>query len=156
KAIAEALARHGARLVLADIEEPALAKTRSSLLEQGAEVLAIPTDVSKASDVDALAQKTLSEFGSVDLLFNNAGVGGGSLLWESTREDWNWVLGVNLWGVIHGIRSFVPIMLNQGTDAHIINTASVAGLISPPEMGPYNVSKHAVVTLSETLQHELA
>jgi NAD(P)-dependent dehydrogenase (short-subunit alcohol dehydrogenase family) len=156
RAIAEALARDGARLVLADIEEPVLAETTAFLRCLGAHVLAVRTDVSKAPDVEALAQRTLAAFGRVDLLFNNAGVSGGGSLWDSTPEDWNWVLGVNVWGVIHGIRTFVPIMLNQGTEAHIINTASVAGLISPPGMGPYNVSKHAVVTLSETLYHELA
>jgi len=156
RAIAEALAGEGTRLVLADIEAPALAEAERSLRNGGAEVLAVRTDVSKAEEVEVLAQRTREEFGVVDLLFNNAGVGGGGLLWERTRADWNWVLGVNLWGVIHGIRSFVPIMLDQGTEAHIVNTASVAGLISPPGMGPYNVSKHAVVALSETLHHELA
>jgi NAD(P)-dependent dehydrogenase (short-subunit alcohol dehydrogenase family) len=156
RSIAEDLARAGSKLVLADIEQPALAEAERALRASGAEVLAVLTDVRNASDIGALAKETLDRYGSADLLFNNAGVGGGSTVWDSTVSDWEWVLGVNLWGVIHGIRTYVPIMLQQNTEAHIVNTASVAGLISPPGMGPYNVSKHAVVTLSETLQHELA
>lgn len=143
------------KLVLADIEESALAETAKALQEQGAGVLLVPTDVSKAKQVEALADKTLSAFGAVDLLFNNAGVSAGTSIWESTLEDWDWVLGVNLWGVIHGVHSFIPIMLAQKTPSHVVNTASIAGLISAPDLGVYKVSKHAVVTLSETLFHEL-
>ena len=123
----------------------------------GATVLAVLTDVSRGSDVEALAQKTLSSFGAVHLLCNNAGVDGPEkCIWESTLADWKWVMGVNLWGVIHGIRVFVPIMLSQETDCHIINTASIAGLTSFPRLGVYTVTKHGVVSLSETLSHELA
>ncbi len=106
--------------------------------------------------MEALAQKTLATYGAVHLLFNNAGVGAGSTIWESTLADWEWVMGVNLWGVIHGIHTFVPLMLKQNTEAHIVNTASSAGLISGPGLGIYKVTKHGVVTLSETLYHELA
>src|SRR5262249_45947773 len=149
-------ARQGAKIVLADIEPPALANARNEIEQLSAPVVDVLTDVSKSEDVERLAERTMSEFGAVHLLFNNAGVGGGSSVWQSTVADWGWVLGVNLWGVIHGVRTFLPIMFEQGTEGHIINTASVAGLISPPMMGPYNVSKHGVVTLSETLFHELA
>src|ERR671926_1748430 len=122
----------------------------------GAEVLAMRTDVSKAGDVEALARRTLEAFGAAHLLFNNAGVGAGTTVWESTLEDWRWVLGVNLWGVIHGVRTFVPVMLRQADECHIVNTASMAGLVSGPALGVYKVSKHAVVSLSETLQCELS
>jgi len=112
-------------------------------------------DVSVGSDVECLARRTRSAFGDVDLLFNNAGVGAGGLIWETSERDWQWVLGVNLWGVIHGIRAFVPSMVAKGSAGHVVNTASVAGLLSAPLMGVYNVSKHAVVTLTETLYHDL-
>src|SRR5207253_1302564 len=121
-----------------------------------AQVLAVHTDVSKILDVEALAQKTMATYGAVHLLFNNAGVGAGTIIWESTLADWEWTLGVNLWGVIHGIRTFVPLMLEQQTEGHIVNTASMAGLTSGPGLGIYKVTKHGVVTLSETLYHELA
>jgi len=113
-------------------------------------------DVSKAVDVEALAQKTLDRFGAVHVVANNAGVSPVGPVWENTIRDWEWALGVNLWGVIHGVRIFTPIMLNQGEEGHIVNTASVAGLINPPGMGAYNVSKHAVVSLTESLHHDLA
>jgi NAD(P)-dependent dehydrogenase (short-subunit alcohol dehydrogenase family) len=119
-------------------------------------VLGLRTDVSRAQDVERLAEKTLATFGAVHIVFNNAGVGPGGAVWENTVADWEWVLGVNVWGVIHGVRVFVPIMLRQNTPGYIINTASVAGLLSPPGMGIYCVSKHAVVTLSECLYHDLA
>jgi NAD(P)-dependent dehydrogenase (short-subunit alcohol dehydrogenase family) len=122
----------------------------------GADVLAVQTDVSKASDVEELALKTLAAYGAVHLLFNNAGVGAGNTVWESTLADWEWTLGVNLWGVIYGIHFFVPLMLEQNTEGHIVNTASIAGLISGPGLGIYKVTKHGVVTLSETLYDELA
>jgi NAD(P)-dependent dehydrogenase (short-subunit alcohol dehydrogenase family) len=122
----------------------------------GASVLAVQTDVSKAGDVEALAQKAFDIYGAVHLLFNNAGVGAGTIIWESTLADWEWTMGVNLWGVIHGIRAFVPRMLEQYTEGHIVNTASMAGLTSGPGLGIYKVTKHGVVTLSETLYHELA
>ena len=157
RAIAERLAAEGMTLVLADIEEQALAKAEGELKAKGATALAVPTDVSKAGDVEALAKKTIDAFGAVHVVCNNAGVGPpGGPMWERTVADWQWVLGVNLWGVIHGIRTFIPIMRAQDTEGHIVNTASMAGLASAPWMGIYNVTKHAVVTLSETLYQELA
>jgi len=155
RGIAERCAQEGMKIVLADIEKEALTKTEEEMKGKGATVLAVPTDVSKARDVDALAQKTLDAFESVHLLCNNAGVGGGTSIWESTLADWEWVIGVNLWGVIHGVRTFVPIMLKQDTECHIVNTSSVGGLLSGPVLGVYKVTKHGVVTLSETLYHEL-
>ena len=154
--IARRCAQEGMKVVLADIEEKALTQTEKEMKDVGASVLAVLTDVSKASDVEVLGQKTLDAFGAVHLLCNNAGVGTGATIWESTLVDWEWVLGVNLWGVIHGVRVFVPIMLEQDTECHIVNTASGAGLISSPHIGTYKVTKHGIVTLSETLYQELA
>jgi NAD(P)-dependent dehydrogenase (short-subunit alcohol dehydrogenase family) len=159
--IGQALAEYGVRLrmkvVLADVEAEALAKTEAEMRSAGATVLAVRTDVSQAEDVEALAQKTLEAFGAVHLLCNNAGVAtSGTVAWESSLTDWEWVLGVNLWGVIHSLRTFVPIMLAQDTECHIVNTASLSGLISFPRGSVYAVTKHGVVTLSETLHHELA
>jgi len=156
RAIAEQCARESMKVVLADIEEEALSQAEKEMKAAGASVLAVVTDVSKASDVEALAQKTLDAFGAVHLLCNNAGVGVGGCVWECTIEDWKWVLGVNLWGVINGVRVFVPIMLEQDTECHIVNTASGLGLISSPYPGIYKVTKHAIITLSETLYHEMA
>lgn len=156
RALAERCAHEGMKVVLADIEEQALMQASQELKSTGTDILAVQTDVSKAGDMEALAQKTLATYGAVHLLFNNAGVGAGSTIWESTLADWEWVMGVNLWGVIHGIHTFVPLMLKQNTEAHIVNTASSAGLISGPGLGIYKVTKHGVVTLSETLYHELA
>ena len=143
------------KVVLADIEEAALRETEQTLQAKGASVLAIRTDVSKASDVETLAQKTLDAFGAVHLLFNNAGVQTRKTIWESTLADWEWVININLWGVIHGVRVFVPIMLQQQTECYIVNTASAVGLISGSGTGTYRVTKHAVVSLSETLYLEL-
>jgi NAD(P)-dependent dehydrogenase (short-subunit alcohol dehydrogenase family) len=156
RALADRAVQEGMKAVLADVEAEALAKTEASLKASGATVLAVQTDVSQARDVAALAQKTLEVFGAVHLLCNNAGVGTEAAVWESTLEEWEWVIGVNLWGVIHGVRAFVPPMLAQDTECHIVNTASMAGLISGPGLGAYKVTKHAVVSLSETLYHELA
>ena len=156
RALADRCVQEGMKVVLADVEVPALAKTEASMKSSGASVLAVRTDVSQARDVEALAQKTLEVFGAVHLLCNNAGVAGRAApIWESTLADWEWVLGVNLWGVIHGVRVFVPLMLAQDTECHIVNTASMAGLISCPGLGGYKVTKHGVVSLSETLHHEL-
>ena len=156
-AMADRCVQEGMKVVLADVEVETLTKAEASMKASGATVLAVRTDVSQARDVEALAQKTLEAFGAVHLLCNNAGVGPGpAAVWESTIADWEWVIGVNLWGVIHGVRVFVPIMLEQDTECHIVNTASLAGLISGPGLGAYKVTKHAVVTLSETLYHELA
>jgi NAD(P)-dependent dehydrogenase (short-subunit alcohol dehydrogenase family) len=152
-------ARHahglGMRLVLADIETPALNAVVAELGSDGANVIGEMVDVARGEDVQRLADRAYAEMGSVHLLFNNAGVGSGGLVWENSDRDWQWVLGVNLWGVIHGLRSFVPRMIEQGEPGHIVNTASVAGLVCAPNMGVYNVSKHAVVALTETLQHDL-
>ena len=156
RAMADRFAREGMRIVLADVEPNALAKTEAEMKAAGAKVIGVRTDVSKAAEVEALAQKTLAAFGAVHLLANNAGVAEGGNVWDNTVADWEWVLGVNVWGVIHGVRVFTPIMLKQGGEGHIINTASVAGLLSPPGMGIYCVSKHAVVTLSECLHQDLA
>lgn len=153
-------ARRGLKLVLADVQADALDRAAAELSGGGAEVLSRRTDVARAEEVEALAEAALARFGAVHLLFNNAGVGGGGLLWESTLADWQWVLGVNLWGVVHGVRSFVPRMLaaaarDPGYEGHVVNTASMAGLVNAPNMGVYNVSKHAVVALSETLYQDL-
>ena len=148
-------AQLGMKLSLADIQPEALAATVDELRGQGAQVIGETVDVSRSADVERLAQRTLDAYGAVHLLFNNAGVASGGLVWENSVKDWEWVLGVNLWGVIHGVRTFVPIMLAQGDECHVVNTASVAGLLSPQLMGVYNVSKHGVVTLTETLYQDL-
>jgi NAD(P)-dependent dehydrogenase (short-subunit alcohol dehydrogenase family) len=157
RALAQRCVREGMKVVLADVEPEALAEVEANLKARGATVLAVRTDVSQAKDVEALAQKTLAAFGAVHLLCNNAGVAtSGAAVWESSLTDWEWVMGVNLWGVIHGVRSFVTIMLAQDTQCYIVNTASLSGLISFPRGSVYAVTKHGVVTLSESLQHELA
>lgn len=156
RALAERCAQEGMKVVLADIEEPALMQTSRDLAAQGAQTLAVPTDVSQAGEVETLARKAFETYSAVHLLFNNAGVGGGKSAWESTLADWEWVLGVNLWGVIHGIHFFVPRMLEQRSEGHIVNTASMAGLTYGPGQSIYKVSKHGVVSLSETLYYELA
>jgi NAD(P)-dependent dehydrogenase (short-subunit alcohol dehydrogenase family) len=155
RALCRRFAAEGVRVVLADVERGALEKTAGELAAEGARVLAVPTDVSKAEQVDALAKRALDAFGAVHVVCNNAGVFTAGTTWEQSLGDWQWVLGVNLWGVVHGVRTFVPILLAQGTEAHVVNTASSAGLVSLPGIAPYNVSKHAVVTLSETLHQEL-
>ncbi|CAN5906423.1 SDR family NAD(P)-dependent oxidoreductase [soil metagenome] len=153
-------ARLGMKLVLADVQQDALDKVKAELEALGAEVLAVRCDVRHAEQVQALADATMARFGAVHLLFNNAGVGSGGLIWENTQADWEWVLGVNLWGVIHGVRIFTNLMLECAKkdphyEGHIVNTASMAGLLNAPTMGIYNVSKHAVVSLSETLFQDL-
>jgi len=157
RALADRCARENMKVVLADVEKEALLRTEDEMKRAGATVLAVLTDVSKAADVEALADKTLDAFGQVTLLFNNAGVVGAlTPIWESSVADWEWVMGVNLWGVIHGIRVFVPLMLKQGDEGHIVNTSSLSGVTSGPGLGVYKVSKHGVVTLSETLYNELS
>ena len=156
KGIAERFAAEGMTVVLADIEEKPLFRLRDDLQANGATVLAVKTDVSNAQDVENLAAQTIETFGSVHILCNNAGVVCSRPIWEHTIADWEWILGVNLWGVIHGIRTFVPQMLSQNTECHIVNTASILGLIRSPGQGIYKVSKHGVVALSETLADELA
>jgi NAD(P)-dependent dehydrogenase (short-subunit alcohol dehydrogenase family) len=155
-AMAKRFAAEGMKLVLADIEEEPLRRVETELRKAGVPVVGLKTDVSRAHDVERLAEKTLATFGAVHLLCNNAGVAPGGVVWENTTADWEWVLGVNVWGVIHGVRVFLPIMLRQDSECHVVNTASVAGLLSVPNMGIYCVSKHAVVTLTECLYHDLA
>lgn len=155
RAVATRFAEAGMRVVLADIQEDALDRTASELAAAGHQVIGVRTDVSVGESVEALAATVMAEFGAVHVLHNNAGVGVGGYLWTHTQRDWEWVLGVNLWGVIHCVRVFVPLMISQGEPAHIVNTASMAGLISVPGLGAYNVSKHGVVTLSETLERDL-
>jgi NAD(P)-dependent dehydrogenase (short-subunit alcohol dehydrogenase family) len=150
----------GMKLVLADVDAKAQERATEELQAGGAEVIAMVVDVSKREHVEELADAAMIRFHGVHLVFNNAGVAAGGLIWESSEADWEWVLGVNLWGVIHGVRVFTPIMLECARrdphyEGHIVNTASMAGLLNPPAMGVYNVSKHAVVSLSETLYHDL-
>lgn len=154
-------AQRGMRLVLVDVQPDALAAAEAEMKAAGAQVLALQVDVSDAAQMAHLAQQVQARFGAPHLVFNNAGVAGGGLVWESSVQDWQWVLGVNLWGVIHGVRLFTPMMLEAARRdpsyrGHIVNTASMAGLLTPPNMGVYNVSKHAVVALSETLYQDLA
>ena len=155
RGIAERFGAAGCRLVLADVEEPALAAATAELAGAGVEATAIATDVSDAASMDALAETVLERHGHVDLLFNNAGVGIQKPTAEMTTRDWDWVLGVNLWGVIHGLRVFLPHMLARDA-GRIINTASSAGHVVVPLLAAYNASKHAVVAISETVRVELA
>ena len=151
----------GMNVVIADVQQDALEAVRAELEHAGAQVLAIKTDVSQAASVRLLADACVARFGVPSLVFNNAGVGGtGGLLWENTQADWEWCIGVNLWGVIHGVRIFTPLMIeaakaDPGFEGHIVNTASMAGLLTPPNMGVYNTTKHAVVALTETLYQDL-
>ncbi|HMS89918.1 MAG TPA: SDR family NAD(P)-dependent oxidoreductase [Acidimicrobiales bacterium] len=153
-ALSRALSAEGMKVVLADIEDAALDAAVAGFPD-GAEVLAVHCDVSDPAAVDALRDAAVERFGTVHVVANNAGVSTGGPVWSHTPEDWEWVLGVNLYGVVNGVRSFAPLLIEQG-EGHIVNTASMAGLSSPPFMGVYNVSKHAVVTLSETLFGDLA
>ncbi len=155
RALADAFAAEGAKVVLADVEAKRLEQVAAEMRAKGADVLPVATDVTRAADVEALAQRTLDKFGAVHVLCNNAGVFTAGVSWESPIEDYEWVLGVNVWGVIHGIRTFVPIMLKQDTEGHIVNTASMAGVTNGPFSAPYYMSKHAVLSLSESIYHEL-
>ncbi len=153
-------ARLGMNLVLVDVQQDALDKAEAEMKAQGAQVLARKVDVSNAKAMEQLAADVKARFGAPHFVFNNAGVGAGGLVWENSVADWEWVLGVNLWGVVHGVRLFTPMMLEAAKadpsyQGHIVNTASMAGLLTPPNMGIYNVSKHAVVSLSETLYQDL-
>ncbi len=143
------------KLVLADISVERLEELAAELSKDGLEVLAVPTDVTDEPAVEQLADQAFGKFGRVDLLFNNAGVLLSGNSWERSAADWRWVMDINFMGVLHGIRSFVPRMLKQEGDAHIVNTASLAALLAAPLMGPYTVSKQAVLALSETLHYEL-
>ncbi len=154
-------ARLGMNLVLADVQQDALDKAAAEIEVAGAKVLAFKLDVSKAGEVEALGRAVQQRFGAPHFVFNNAGVGAGGLIWENSVEDWEWVIGVNLMGVAHGIRVFTPMMLeaaqkDPGYLGHIVNTASMAGLLNAPNMGIYGASKHAVVSMSETLYQDLS
>jgi NAD(P)-dependent dehydrogenase (short-subunit alcohol dehydrogenase family) len=153
-------AQLGMNLVLVDVQPDALDAAEAEMKAAGAQVLAKRVDVSSAEQMEALAADVVQRFGAPHFVFNNAGVGSGGLVWENSVKDWEWVLGVNLWGVIHGVRLFTPLMLaaakaDPDYQGHIVNTASMAGLLTPPNMGIYNVSKHAVVSLTETLYQDL-
>ena len=154
--LARALAARGDALMLADIDEPALQAAAAELRRlPGARIAARRCDVSRSAEVEALREATLAEYGAVHLVFNNAGVAPMGAAWESSEHDWDRALGVNLWGVIHGVRAFMPVLLAQDA-GRMVNTASVAGLVSPPGMAAYSATKHAVVALTETLRHDLA
>lgn len=155
RAMADRFAREGMKLVLADVQEKPLAEARDAIARGGAEVLAVPTDVSKWEQVEALAKRAVEAYGAAHVVCNNAGVGTGGVSWEMSAADWEWVFAVNQWSVVHGIRAFVPRMIAQG-EGHIVNTASIAGLLSAPGMGAYCATKHAVVAMSECLHLDLA
>jgi NAD(P)-dependent dehydrogenase (short-subunit alcohol dehydrogenase family) len=154
-------AREGMNVVMADVQADALERAAAEVASLGAAVMPFRLDVSKAAEVEALGEATFARFGVPHVVFNNAGVGSGGLIWEHSVADWEWVIGVNVMGVAHGVRVFTPRMLDAakadpGYEGHIVNTASMAGLLNPPNMGVYNVSKHAVVSLSETLYQDLS
>ncbi len=154
-------ARLGMKLVLVDVQQDALDKAAGELQAVGAQVLALRVDVSRAAEMEDLGRTVLQRFGVPHLVFNNAGVGAGGLIWENSAQDWDWVIGVNLMGVAHGVRVFTPMMLEAAKkdpayQGHIVNTASMAGLLNAPNMGVYSASKHAVVSISETLYQDLA
>jgi NAD(P)-dependent dehydrogenase (short-subunit alcohol dehydrogenase family) len=153
--LALACAREGMDVMLADIDEPGMAGTAAAIAPLGVRVDSMRCDVSKPDSLEALADRAWEKFGAVHLLFNNAGVAVAGPAWTATLEDWKWTLDINLMGVVHGVRSFVPRMLAQGGEAHIVNTASVAGLVDIPGSAVYCVSKHGVVALSECLHHDL-
>jgi NAD(P)-dependent dehydrogenase (short-subunit alcohol dehydrogenase family) len=154
-AMAQAFAGEGMKVVLADIETEPLEAACRRLRDDGADAIAVPTDVADAAALDVLRDASVSAFGSVHVVCNNAGVAVGGPIWEVPLEAWKWIFGVNFWGVVHGVRSFVPLLLEQA-EGHVVNTASAAGLIAPPFLGPYSATKHAVVAVSETLALELA
>ena len=153
-------AQLGMKLVLVDVQKDALDASQAQMQALGAEVMARLVDVSNEGQMQALANDVQQTFGAPHFVFNNAGVGAGGFVWENTVADWEWLLGVNLWGVVHGVRLFTPMMLEAASkdpnfQGHIVNTASMAGLLTPPNMGIYNVTKHAVVALTETLYQDL-
>jgi len=155
RALCLAFAREGMRVVIADLDGPGMAETAAQAGAAGARALAVPTDVSRLAEVQALADRAWRDFGAVHVLCNNAGVGVSGGLEAATHRDWEWVVGVNLWGVIHGLEAFVPRMIAQQQGGHIVNTASMAGLIASQGLGVYNTTKYAVVGLSETLSKDL-
>jgi NAD(P)-dependent dehydrogenase (short-subunit alcohol dehydrogenase family) len=151
-ALAHAFAREGMRIVLADIEDKAMQKVAASI---GGDVLTVKTDTSKLAEVEALAERAFAHCGAVHVVCNNAGVGSFGLLQDTTHRDWEWLINVNLWGVVHGVEVFVPRLIAQGQGGHIVNTASMAGLVPMVGLGAYVATKYAVVGLTETLQREL-
>ena len=155
RALVDAFAREQARVVVADIDKAAAEDAAANVRGRGGEAIAVPTDVTELASVQSLAERAYAAFGAVHVLCNNAGVAMWGGLESATHRDWQWVLGVNLWGVIHGIEAFVPRMIAGREPGHIVNTASMAGLIASQGLGVYNVSKYAVVGLSETLVKDL-
>ena len=156
RAMAGAFGRRGMRLVLADNDDERLAKAAEELRTDGFEAIGVPTDVRDAAAVDALAAAALEAYGRIDVACNNAGVWTLDAEWETSLDEWRWVIDVNLWGVINGVRTFTPILLDNPDGGWIVNTSSVAGLFPHPFNGPYTATKHAVVGLSKALRHELA
>lgn len=156
RSLATTFASQGMKLVLADIEEQPLAELAGELEQAGAEAHGVPTDVSSADSVAALGEAVRERFGKLHVACNNAGVFAGGLCWEEPLSDYEWQIGVNLWGVIHGVRTFVPMLIEHGEEAHIVNTASMAAVTSAPFSGVYTMTKHAVLALTECLQQELA
>src|SRR5436190_12021748 len=156
RALAEAFARAGARVVVADLDEAGMADVVGAIRSRGGEALAVRTDVTDLASVQALAERAFGAFGRVHVLCNNAGVALWGGLETATHRDWQWVLGVNLWGVIHGLEAFLPRMIASKRGGHVVNTASMAGLVATRGLGIYNTSKYAIVGLSETLAKDLA
>lgn len=155
-AMAQRFADAGMNIVIGDIEAEPLAMAEAAIAAKGVKVLPRRTDVAKAEDVEALAESAYRTFGGVHVLCNNAGIGGSpGAMWELSLDDWRWVVDVDLWSVVHGVRSFVPRMIASGEEAHVVNTASLAGLVSGAVGGPYTVAKFGVVALSEQLYYEL-
>lgn len=155
KGMAQRFAKEGMKVVMADVEKEALANAETELKKDGGQVSSFLCDVSDPKQVEGLAKHARETFGAVDILCNNAGVSSGGLLWDTPLDEWKWVIGVNLWGVIHGIHYFVPDMIKQGTPGHVVNTSSILGLVVGPFLGVYQTTKHAVLGVSETLHHEL-
>ena len=155
RALAHQCVSEGMSVVLSDIDESGLRELEKELLSAGAPILSVPTDVRDTSSVESLAEKAQGHFGSIHLVFNNAGVMLGGCAWERTEDDWRWVMDVNFYGVLNGVRTFMPILIDQGESAHIVNTASIGGLMVGPFLSPYIVSKHAVVALTESVYYEL-
>jgi NAD(P)-dependent dehydrogenase (short-subunit alcohol dehydrogenase family) len=157
RGLAEALAERGSSVVIADLDRPAAQAVAEGIEAAGGTALAVELDVADEASVDRLAAATLERFGRVDVLCNNAGVSTFNLIQDQTLDDWRWVVAVDFWGVVHGIHTFLPILKDQGTPAHIVNTSSIGGLLSGVAfIGPYCAAKAAVVSISETLAQELA
>ena len=154
RAVAEKAAAEGMKIVIADIEEGPLKEAEGELTGQGTEAIGVVTDVSDAASVRELRDRALERFGAVHLVHNNAGIGTGGPIWDFSEEDWRWIIGVNQWGVIHGIATFVPLLMEQG-EGHVVNTASIAGLTTTAFLGPYHATKFAVVAMSEVLYKDL-